>query len=194
LQAIANIPDEMRGKMSNDIKIADIKLQALKLVLGRPQAAGPEAAGPGAPPSAAAGAAAGQEAAVAPAPPAAPVEEKLYHHGQQEALKKFIAGFMQIGATAAAKGDARARLGQAPPCREYRSLVCLCDFEGMIEKILMAESQQDITNAVANMVPWKAAIQDILSSSKAWERRVSSKNATADKSKQTTKWLQRALL
>ena len=81
------------------------------------------------------------------------------HHAL--ALKKFIAGFSPAaGAGAsttrpASAAEARSRLGSAPPCREYRSLMILAEFQPRIDRILMAESTKDIANYVTALTPWK---------------------------------------
>lgn len=85
----------------------------------------------------------------------------------QKALKVFIARF------SLQQGEAD-KIGSGPPCRSYRSLVCLDDLVNRESEFHSAQTKTDIDNVKLKLKPFKLAITDLLSMSKAAAKRLDS--------------------
>ena len=88
-------------------------------------------------------------AAAGSAGPAELVQSEKSSSGSNDAkyaLKKFIANFAVTASSPKPKDleAARDRLGKAPPCESYRSLITLAEFEPMANGILFVETPAGI--------------------------------------------------
>ncbi|CAK0826858.1 unnamed protein product, partial [Prorocentrum cordatum] len=93
------------------------------------------------------------------------------------ALKRYIASF--------SSSSAKPELGSAPPCRSYRSLIVVSEFDQYTAKIEQAESKEALVAISTSMKPFKAAYVDLLAMAKAAVTRL--KNAIDDAKKDTQK-------
>jgi hypothetical protein len=83
----------------------------------------------------------------------------------ERALKKYIAGFRV--------GD-RTKLGDAPPCRSFQSLRTLQEFEAIRRQIMASGCKTQLTDIQQMWKPFKAALNDLLTMSKAADKRLAS--------------------
>ena len=119
------------------------------------------------------GAAALQPQEPAPAEDESTIAKFVQLHGSDDlALAKYIAGFTAGNSPV---------LGQAAPCRSYRSLVCLSVMNGLAPQLQAAESKGDITSAFNNFKVYRNAFADLLAMSKAAHGRL--KNAIEEAKK-----------
>lgn len=84
--------------------------------------------------------------------------------GSVKALKRYIAGF--------SSGSASDQLGSQPPCRSYRYLMCLHEFEQLEERLQNARSKQEIAQSFAFFKPFKSAYTDLIGMTKAATNRL----------------------
>lgn len=84
--------------------------------------------------------------------------------GTAKALKRYIAGF--------SAGNTVDQLGSQPPCRSYRYLLCLSEFEQLEEKLHKARSKEEISAAFAFYKPFKSAYTDLTSMARAAANRL----------------------
>ena len=83
--------------------------------------------------------------------------------GVEKALRKFIASFSD--------GGEKSELGSQPPCRSYRSLKCLQEFKEVERKLKGARSKEEIVGINNSFKPFKAALADLMTMSKAANNR-----------------------
>ena len=122
---------------------------------------------------------AGQAAAAASAPKPAPSTLAAFVQSAgdaQKALRKYIASFST---------EEKKPLGNAPPCRSYQALILFSDFEEKMGIIEACETKDDIANIQSEMKTFKTAYSDLLSMSKAAQKRLAT--AIADAVKQNLK-------
>ena len=73
-----------------------------------------------------------------------------------------------------AAAAARARMGQAPPCKSYEQLIDLASMEKMMAKLHHCETKADILSHAQMIKPHRDAIAELLAASKAAARGVES--------------------
>ena len=100
---------------------------------------------------------------------------------QKKALRKYIASY--------ANEEVRP-LGQAPPCRSYKALLCFVEFEDKVILIEAAQTKEEIATIQNEMKTFKAAYSDLLSMARAAKGRL--ENAMNDATKEIAKQQQLA--
>ena len=85
----------------------------------------------------------------------------------KKALMRFIAGFSQTPV----KGRATA-IGNAAPCRSFRSLVILNHFDMIPEKLNRCACKPEVQNVTEEYRPHKDAMKDLVTMAKAAHRRL----------------------
>jgi hypothetical protein len=81
------------------------------------------------------------------------------HGGSTKALKKYIASF--------SGPEISKELGSQPPCRSYRTLRCLSEWEDVEAKLADAKTKEEITAIHAASKPFKQAYSDLMNMAKA---------------------------
>ena len=86
----------------------------------------------------------------------------------EEALRRYIANFARRGGSS---GGGMA-LGTQEPCRSYRSLLVLKQFEVVETKLLQSRTRDDISSTINYYKPFKSALADLLAMSKSGTKRL----------------------
>lgn len=95
----------------------------------------------------------------------------------KKALRKYMANF--------SLGKDRPDFGLAPPCRSYRALICLFEFDEYTGKLEVCDSRKELAAVQSSVRPFKSAYTDLLAMAKAAQTRL--KNAVADTQKEMHK-------
>jgi hypothetical protein len=95
----------------------------------------------------------------------------------KKALDKYIAGFSQQSPV----------LGHAPPCRSFRSLILMDEFDTYGAKIREAKSKSDIAEVQNSLKPFRGAAKDLLSMCKAAVTRLENAKKSVIKSQDEAK-------
>ena len=118
--------------------------------------------------------------AAAPAPSESPTALVAACGDSARALRKYIAKF---SSTAIPKNSSVVEaLGFAPPCRSYRSLCVIKDFERCDAEALECESKEQIASLKQKYKPFKSALQELLGMAKASANRLGSAIKKAEQS------------
>ena len=94
-----------------------------------------------------------------------------------KALARYIAGFAPSATSSNTKGGSTG-LNQ-PPCRSYLHLLCFSEFAEIPEKINGCNSKEQLARVASYYRPFKAALTDLLSVTKAATARLTSAIAKA---------------
>lgn len=78
--------------------------------------------------------------------------------GAVAAMKKYIASF---------SGESQdCKLGSGPPCRSYRNLLVLSEYDELEKRLVAAKSKDDLATALAFYKPFKAAYSELITMAK----------------------------
>lgn len=80
------------------------------------------------------------------------------------ALRKFIVSFAHVESE---QPSGECQLGKNPPCRSYRSLIHISEFDSIKSKLMSVQSKEGIQHLREEYKPFKPAIQDLLAMGKA---------------------------
>ena len=80
------------------------------------------------------------------------------------ALRKFVASFAHVENE---QPSGECQLGKNPPCRSYRSLIHISEFDSIKSKLMNVQSKEGIQHLREEYKPFKSTIQDLLAMGKA---------------------------
>ena len=99
----------------------------------------------------------------------------------EKALRKLIAKFSARPTQITSLTNAREALGNSPPCRLFRSLLTLNEFNAIEGEIMMCNAKPELTGVTSNWKVFKGALLDLLSMCKSGVKRLASAIETAKK-------------